>query len=173
MTDTTMTTETWEPIGHGFSSYEASNRGQVRSIDRTLPGGRRCKGVVLKPRISNRGYLLVNVRDDNGLVQTRTVHTLVMLSRVGLPPRGQQVRHLDDDPANNRWEPGDEETSRAAGGNLFYGTRAQNDADKERNEKASPLAWPDITYEIGSVRSRWSQRVKVTVRHWFRRGDRP
>ena len=175
MTDTSVTTtETWAPIGHGFSSYEASNRGQIRSIDRTLDGGRRCKGVVLKPRISNRGYLLVNVRDDNGDRQTRTVHTLEMLAFVGLPPPGQQTRHYDDDPANNRWEPGAEETSRAAGGNLFYGTWQENDADKARNAKASPRILV-ITEELNAAaRSRpWSQRVRVTVRHWLGRGDRP
>ena len=163
MTDTTsVTTETWELIGHGFSAYQASNHGQIRSVDRTLAGGRRCKGVVLRTRVSNRGDALVNVRDDNGTVQTRTVHTLVMLAFVGLPPPGLETRHLDDVPANNRWAPGDEEESRAAGGNLLYGTRAQNEADKIRNAAPPPAR-----------RGRWSQSVKVTVRHWLRRGDRP
>jgi hypothetical protein len=159
---TTAAEEVWRPIGYGFASYEASTHGKVRSIDRTLPGGRRCKGVVLKPRISNRGYLLVNVRDDNGDRQTRTVHTLVMLAFVGLPPAGQETRHLDDVPLNNRWAPGDEKATRAAGGNLIYGTPAQNAADKIRNTAPPPTRT-----------RRWSQRVMVTVRHWFGRGDRP
>ena len=162
MTNTDVTTEVWKPIGHGFSAYQASDHGGIRSVDRTLAGGRRCRGVVLKTRVSNRGYALVNVRDDNGTVQTRTVHTLVMLAFVGLPPRGQETRHLDDVPANNRWAPGSEKASRAAGGNLVYGTRAQNDADKIRNTAPPPTR-------------RRSQRVMTTVRHWLRirRGDRP
>jgi hypothetical protein len=162
MTDTSVRAEVWAPIGHGFASYEASNHGQIRSVDRTLAGGRRCKGVVLKTRISNRGYELVNVRDDNGDRQTRTVHTLVMLAFVGLPPPGQETRHLDDDPLNNRWEPGDEKTSRAAGGNLFYGTWQENEADKIRNAAPPP-----------SRLSRWSRSVRVTIRHRLGRGDRP
>jgi hypothetical protein len=161
MTASDVHTEVWRPIGHGFSAYQASNRGRVRSVDRTLAGGRRCKGVVLRTRVSNRGYALVNVRDDYGTVQTRTVHTLVMLAFVGLPPRGLETRHLDDDPLNNRWAPGHEKASRAAGGNLIYGTPAQNAADKIRN--AAPLRRRD---------RRWSQRVMTTVRHWLRRGDR-
>jgi hypothetical protein len=169
MTDTGVTTEVWSPIGHGFSAYQASSHGRVRSVDRTLAGGRRCKGVVLKTRVSNRGYLLVNVRDDYGTVQTRTVHTLVMLAFVGLPPRGQQTRHLDDDPANNRWAPGGENVSRAAGGNLIYGTAEENAADKIRNA-ASPLAWPAPP---PTRTRRWSRSVRVTVRHWLGRGDRP
>jgi hypothetical protein len=161
-TSTTTADEVWRPIGYGFSAYEASTHGRVRSVDRTLPGGRRCKGVVLKTRISNRGYVLVNVRDDYGVVQTRTVHTLVLLAFAGPPPAGLETRHLDDDPRNNRWAPGPEKVARAHGGNLMYGTRAQNDADKIRNAASPP-----------SRRSRWSQRVRVTVRHWLRRGDRP
>jgi hypothetical protein len=111
--------EVWQAIGWGFSSYEASSHGRIRSVDRTLPGGRRCKGMVLKLRISNRGYLLVNLRDDNGAVQTRTVHTLVMLAFAGPPPKGLETRHLDDDPLNNAWAPGPEKVSREHGGNLI------------------------------------------------------
>ena len=162
MTDTSVTTETWAPIGHGFSAYQASSHGQVRSVDRTLADGRYRRGVVLKTRVSNRGYELVNVRDDNGTVQTRTVHTLMMLAFVGLPPPGLETRHLDDVPANNRWAPGGEKESRAVGGNLMYGTPAENAADKIRNA-APPLP----------RRRRWSQSVRVTVRHWLGRGDRP
>ena len=169
MTDTSLTTETWAPIGHGFSAYEASNLGQIRSIDRTLADGRRRRGIVLKTRVSNRGYELVNVRDDNGTVQTRTVHTLMMLAFVGLPPPGQQTRHYDDNPLNNRWEPGAEKASRAAGGNLFYGTQEENDADKARNAAPPHLPW-------------WRRLLKVTHRSGYaaspspersRSGDRP
>ena len=169
MTDTSVTTEVWEPIGHGFSAYQASNHGQVRSVDRTLADGRYRRGVVLKTRVSNRGYVLVNVRDDNGAVQTRTVHTLEMLAFVGLPPPGQQTRHYDDNPLNNRWEPGAEKASRAAGGNLFYGTQEENDADKARNAAPPHLPW-------------WRRLLKVTHRSGYaaspspersRSGDRP
>ena len=160
MTDTGVTTEVWSPIGHGFSAYRASSHGRVRSVDRTLAGGRRCKGVVLKTRVSNRGYLLVNVRDDYGTVQTRTVHTLVMLAFAGPPRAGLETRHLDDDPLNNRWAPGPEKVSAAHGGNLIYGTPSENAADKIRNAAPPPT---------------WSQRVMATVRHRLRigRGDRP
>jgi hypothetical protein len=162
MTASNVPAEVWRPIGHGFTAYQASDLGQIRSVDRTLAGGRRCKGIVLKTRVSNRGYLLVNLRDDYGVVQTRTVHTLVMLAFAGPPRAGLETRHLDDDPLNNRWAPGGEKVSREHGGNLVYGTPAQNAADKIRNAAPPP-----------SRRRRWSQSVRVTVRHWLGRGDRP
>jgi hypothetical protein len=172
MTASDVHTEVWEPIGHGFTAYQASDQGQIRSIDRTLTGGRRCKGVVLKTRVSNRGYLLVNVRDDNGTVQTRTVHTLVMLAFVGLPPPGQETRHLDDVPANNQWRPGSEKASRAAGGNLVYGTRAQNDADKIRNAGPPRRPWWQRFLPRRKVTQRSGYAASPTPRRSWR-GDRP
>ena len=41
-----------------------------------------------------------------------------------------ETRHLNSDPWNNRWEPGNEEQTRAAGGNLRYGTAKQNHDDQ-------------------------------------------
>ena len=132
----------WGPLSkYGFSAYEASDYGEVRSIDRVAPDGRRLRGRVLKPRIPSNGYPTVNLTDDTGVVRTRTVHSLVMLAHVGECPDGQQVRHLDDNPLNNRWAPGatDDEV-RANGGNLVYGTPPENAEDKFRN--GAPRAAP-------------------------------
>ena len=54
----------WKPIpGAGY--YEASHRGQVRSVDRTI-GSRFHKGVVLKLREDGDGYWVVNITLDGG-----------------------------------------------------------------------------------------------------------
>jgi hypothetical protein len=106
-------TETWKPIP-GFSSYEASDMGHIRSVDR-VTGGRQLRGVVLKPRKSNRGYLLVNLTGDGGVKQTRTVHSLVLAAFVGPCPPGQETLHFNDNPEDNRWP-----------GNLGYGTHPEN-----------------------------------------------
>ena len=42
------------------------------------------------------------------------------------------MRHLDGNPLNNRWAPGDEEEIRALGGNLIYGTPAENCEDRDK-----------------------------------------
>ena len=139
MTTSTATTagngtrpETWKPVP-GFGYYEASDHGRYRSVDRTLPTGRRCKGVVLATRVSNKGYVLVNMTDDHGVKQTRTGHTVVLTTFAGECPPGQQARHLDDNPLNNHWRPGSEDESRAAGGNLMWGTIEENTADRISN----------------------------------------
>jgi hypothetical protein len=120
MTESNTEVETWTTVP-GFSIYQMSHPGQIRSTDRETPDGRKVRGRVLKPSKSNRGYLLVHVTDDAGKVQTRTVHTLMMLTFAGPCPPGQQVRHLNDDPEDNRLE------------NLAYGTAVENAQDKFAN----------------------------------------
>jgi len=126
------TTE-WYRLPPPFSKYEVSFDGAgpdqrpVRRIGTARP---------LATSPSNHGgYLMVKPYDDDGKQQTVTVHSLVLLGATGVPcPAGQESRHLDDDPLNNRWRPGgtDDEV-RAAGGNLVRGTKLQNAQDKFRN----------------------------------------
>lgn len=67
-----------------------------------------------------------------GRGSTRTVHTLVMEAFVGPAPKGQEVRHLDGDPSNNRL------------GNLAYGSRSQNLRDNKWQGKPRKLAIEDV-----------------------------
>ncbi len=132
--------ETWKSMAAlRFSSYEASDKGRIRSLDRKV-GDRQLKGKVLAARVSNRGYLLVNLTADDGAQVTRSVHSLILTTFDGPCPRGQEARHFNDDPLDNRWAPGDDDDDRrAAGGNLAWGTPKQNAADKVRNgNRAAP-----------------------------------
>lgn len=126
--------ETWKSMSEvGFSAYEACPAGAVRSVDR-VSGNRRLKGQPISTRLSNRGYVLLDLTDDNGKRVTRTMHTLILGTFDGLPEPGQEARHLDDNPLNNRWAPGaTKEERQAAGGNLMWGTPAENAADKVAN----------------------------------------
>lgn len=132
---------TWKPIP-GYAGYEASHRGYVRSVDRVVKG-RRYRGTVLATRVSNKGYELVNVRDDDGNVRTVTVHKMVMLAHVGPCPPGQEIRHWHDDPLDNRWPE-----------SLLYGTPEDNVLDALRNR---------------APRRRWSRRVADCVASRLRR----
>jgi len=131
----------------GYSKYEVWSRGgqgrdqqPVRSIDRTTANGRQVKGVLLKVSEGSRerpsgpprakGYLRVKLYPDDGTPRPVEVHALIMLANVGRPGPGEQVRHLNSDPWNNRWEPGGEAETKAAGGNLIYGTPPENHADQ-------------------------------------------
>jgi len=75
----TASDETWKPVpGAGY--YEASDRGHIRSVDRTI-GGRFYKGVVLKPREDADGYLRVNITNDQGERQhNESVARLVLMA---------------------------------------------------------------------------------------------
>jgi NUMOD4 motif len=117
---------TWKPVP-GFSAYEASHRGYVRSIDRTDALGRRRAGVMLTPRMSNRGYLLIDVVPDEGPRKTVTLHSIILLAFAGPRPEGMEACHASDDPTDNRWP---EE--------LSWGPREQNIADRMRNRPATP-----------------------------------
>jgi hypothetical protein len=153
-------TEMWKAIP-GFSSYEASDRGQVRSVDRVLAGGRQCTGRVLAQRLSTRGYPQVNLNADDGIRRTREVHALMMVAFEGPCPPGWQVRHWDDDPQHNVWAPGGEDACRRGEGNLIYGTPKQQWDDKLRNVPP-PLA----------TRRNWSRRVASYVGSPLRRVSR-
>jgi hypothetical protein len=81
------------------------------------------------------------------------VHRAVLLAFAGPPEPGQEARHLDGNPANNHWAPGNsEEETRAAGGNLFWGTRLENMRDKARHgTEVYGEAKPDARLTVADV----------------------
>jgi NUMOD4 motif len=110
VSDTPPWPEEWKPVP-GFSSYEASCHGRVRSVDRVNAAGRRMTGRIMATRVSNKGYVLVNMTDDKGTKQTRTVHTVVLTAFAGQCPPGQEACHRDDNPLHNWWHPDPETTN--------------------------------------------------------------
>jgi len=120
---------TWKAIP-GFSAYQASRGGEIRSTDRQLPDGRNVKGVTLRPKVTNKGYLLIGLTDDEGEKRWRTVHRLVLTTFVGPCPPGQEARHLNDDPLDNRLA------------NLEWGTPEENMGDRIRNGPPKPPPAP-------------------------------
>ena len=108
----------WKPIP-GHDGYEASDQGEIRSIDHVV---RRKNGIphTVKGRIlrsNNKNRPQVNIRGERILVQK-----LVILTFHGPKPfAGAEVRHLDDDRYNNKAT------------NLAWGTRGENIRDAWRN----------------------------------------
>ena len=124
--------EIWCPIP-GYSAYQASNWGDIRSVDR-LVGNRQLKGALLKSTLSPARpgrpaagrYPRLKVTNDQGEPKTKEVHALQMLAFEGECPAGLQVRHLDDNGEHNYWAPGGE----GNGTNLVYGTPREQWEDK-------------------------------------------
>lgn len=115
--------EEWRPVLGAEDSYEVSDLGRVRSVDRYVrcgwrgAGRRLVLGRILRPGRMVSGHLSVAIGKNN----SRTVHSLVMQAFVGPPPEGLEVRHLDGVPSNN------------VRSNLKYGTRSENIEDDYRH----------------------------------------
>lgn len=121
----------WRPVVGWAESYEVSEDGRVRSIDREIPhprgGVHYRKGRMLKPSRDHRGYVQYGL-SKNGRLTTKTVHKLV--AQAFLEGEGI-VRHLDGNKENNHYT------------NLAYGTYQENTIDSVNHGthyKASKIA---------------------------------
>lgn len=111
--------ERWLPVVGWEDLYEVSDLGRVRSLPRRgiANPNRWYGGKILKPQpVNDQGHLCVSL-SLGGVQQKALVHRLVMAAFVGPCPEGEEVRHLDGDPSDNRRI------------RLAYGTRQQNMLD--------------------------------------------
>lgn len=117
-------TERWRPIPGYEGAYEASDLGRIRSVRRTATdrGGRTrtWKGRVLRLKLNADGYPVAGLTRDN-VTRSHLAHRLAALAFLGPCPPGQEVRHLDGNPANG------------ALANLAYGTKSENAQDTLRH----------------------------------------
>ena len=121
--------EEWRAVVGFEGSYEVSNLGRVRSLDRMLPWKRtlrtgtvvdclrRHAGRILVPQAKEAGHLWVQL----GRGEQVYVHHLVLEAFVGPAPAGTVCCHWDDVPAHNNLK------------NLRWDTRSANVADFVRN----------------------------------------
>ena len=115
-----FTLEQWAAVVGWEGLYEVSDFGRVRSLRRWTPAGMR-GGRILKPRrLPKTGYLRVSLC-KNGERHDAYIHQLVLQAFVGPCPAGQEVRHLDGNPARN------------VRSNLCWGTKSENGYDKVRH----------------------------------------
>jgi hypothetical protein len=102
----------WKPIKGYEGSYEVSNHGDVRSVDRINAYGRHQKERILKQSLT-KGYAKVGLYRE-GVLKWHLVHRLVAEAFLGECPFGCEVNHIDEDRLNNCAE------------NLEYTTHADN-----------------------------------------------
>jgi len=139
--------EQWRDIPGHEGAYQVSDLGRVRSLDREVAyrDGRKprfFRGRVVRPRRLNHGHLSVGVgREPDGSRRYMLIHRAALLAFVGPCPPGQEVRHLNGDPEDNRLE------------NLAYGTRTENLQDRTRhNQRRLSLSQvKSIKARLGSV----------------------
>lgn len=101
--------EIWKSIP-GFSLYEASNCGNIRSLNYKRTNTMK----VLKPSKSDDGYLKTMLLNDLGKYKSWTIHNFVALTFLGEKPKNKEINHKDGNKTNNSIE------------NLEYVTRSEN-----------------------------------------------
>lgn len=112
--------EEWRPVAGYEGSYEVSDHGNVRSIDRMIINKigykQRYRGKLLAPRATAEGYLRVGLPHAD-----KRIHRLVLEAFVGPCPEGMEACHNDGNPANNHL------------GNLRWDTPSANNYDQVRH----------------------------------------
>ena len=95
--------ENWKDVKGYEGSYQVSDLGNVRSLDRVVSDGRKIKGRLLKPCFDSYGYLIVCLSFNNK-IKTRTVHRLVAVAFLEHEPCGFKlvIDHVDNDKLNNK-----------------------------------------------------------------------
>lgn len=119
-----VSVERWLPVVGFEGSYEVSDWGRVRGLDRIVRRRdghtQRIRGRVLMPCPDTHGYLQVNLL-RSGKHTKRGVHVLVMAAFIGPRPPGMQIRHGPNGKLDNSLA------------NLSYGTQSENQQDRRRD----------------------------------------
>lgn len=141
----------WAQASLWEGRYEVSEDGQVRSLERYAPSRwnsvRRVPPCILTQRLSNSGYLYVNLSRSNKTTNV-FVHTLVLEAFAGTRPPGMEACHNDGNRLNNSIH------------NLRWATHAENQADQKMHGTAlmgarNPQA--RLNYEaVSDIRSRYA-----------------
>lgn len=126
--------ESWKPIP-GFTGYEVSNLGRVRSY-RTNKTECGYKGWhisskpqrILRQTISGGNYELVCMIGNDGKKHTKRIASLVLLAFVGPPSPDLEICHNNDIKTDNRLC------------NLRYDTHLNNMRDSYINKRSSKLS---------------------------------
>jgi hypothetical protein len=121
----------WLQIPKYEGAYEASERGQIRSVARVVNWGKhgstRYRARELKQFKSENGYWCVKL-SLRGSSRTEYVHELILRSFIGPRPvikETSAIRHLDGDKSNNYLS------------NLLYGTARENALDYQKHKRVS------------------------------------
>ena len=114
--------EIWQDIEGYEGSYQVSDFGRVRSLDRIDALGHRRKGKMIAITSATNGYRKVGLVKD-GITKNHSVHRLVAKAFLSNPSDLPQVNHKDEDKMNN------------AASNLEWCTQSYNNDYGTRNER--------------------------------------
>lgn len=125
-----MTVKLWKDIKDYEGFYQVSNKGDVKSIDRTITRlykgsliKQKCKGIILASNLDRYGRPYVTLSREN-IKKSYKVHRLVISTFIGSCPDGMECCHSDDNCKNNQIE------------NLRWDYHKENEKDKINNGKS-------------------------------------
>jgi hypothetical protein len=102
--------EEWRPVPGWEETYEVSDLGRVRSLDRLIrcvdkvgvERARECKGRVLSPGVGRKGYRAVKLQGAGMCKPKRMrVHRLVAMAFIPNEGNRPHINHIDHDRQNN------------------------------------------------------------------------
>jgi hypothetical protein len=103
--DNSSVVEEWRSVKGYEGSYQVSNLGRIRSVDRVSVNKfgweRRLKGAILKQVVSQSGYYRVSLSCGNRIVN-KTVHKLIAEAFIENIDNKSQVNHIDSNKLNNQ-----------------------------------------------------------------------
>lgn len=93
--------EVWKSVIGYEGSYEISNLGRIRSLDRyRSKDGIFLKGVLRKPQMDSRGYYQIGLYKDSKQ-KLVLLHRLVASHFIENPESKEQINHIDGNKLNN------------------------------------------------------------------------
>ncbi len=140
--------EIWKDIPGFENLYQASNKGNIRSLNYRNTG----KVQVLKPIIRDNGYLQVALWKEKKVVYCR-IHRLIALTFLENPNNLPEVNHIDENKSNNRVENLEWCTRKY---NINYGTHNErvsksNKGRKLSEESKKKISKPVICLELNRL----------------------
>lgn len=95
-----MYVEEWKPVNYYEDTYEVSNKGVIRAIDRINYRGYHLKGHIMKYTTDKNGYRRVYLT-KYAKTKSKLVHVLVAQAFIPNPENKPEVNHKDEDKSNN------------------------------------------------------------------------
>lgn len=100
-----MENEIWKDIPGYEGMYQVSDKGGIRSCERTIVTrrgfARVIKGKEIKPSLNNGGYLITHLCKGS-VIKSFCVHYIVALAFIGKRPKNMDVDHINEDKKDNR-----------------------------------------------------------------------
>ncbi len=166
--------EIWKEIPNFEGYYEASNKGKIRSMQRSVPnsekGNRLSKAKEIAQNPTTRSnYLYVQLWKHNK-VHRMSVHRMVALTFIPNPINKPEVNHIDGNKINNlvdnlEWVTSSENKRHA----LKTGLR-KNDAhvEKQIGTKYNAVSkYHNVTYD--KSRNQWKASIKAEGKMLFQK----